>query len=82
MRRFSVLAALALSACVSEPTVSDYNGSTVKIRALGMAGTAPDAKDTALAQSMCAADGKDAKHVGTVPVIGLDYFADFVFACR
>jgi hypothetical protein len=75
-----LIIAFVLSGCMPTPMVSDYNGDSVKIRSLGLAGSAPGAEDQAKASEVCAP--KRAIHAGTVPVVGMDSFADFVFLCR
>lgn len=76
-----VMVALVLSACVGvtpEPVVTQYNGDSVTVRSLGLAGTAPDERDVAAAQNACGQ--KKAVWISTV---GLpNSFADFLFACR
>lgn len=78
MRAF-LLAPLALAACVMpEPVVTQYNGDSVTVRSLGLTGTAPDARDTAVAQNACG--GKQAVWLSTIGLPASE--ADFVFACR
>lgn len=79
MKVYAVAVVLTLAGCV-EPSVSDVQGDTVKVRSLGLANTAPDQNDIAKAASVCAVMGKSPVHVGTVPVA--ESLADFIFLCR
>ena len=78
MKRLCILTPLCLMACVSEPVVSDFNGSSVKIIE-EFGGTKPTAATVAEARYICGRVGKVAEpaSVRTLP----NYQTEYLFLC-